>query len=254
MAKKTLVFSMTTAAGAGTYAAPLISEGGAVKNQAGWVAPKAWGIAKVLISGAAGSFITIQRNSHTADNIVLQQLADTIVDLKKTINIAKILGAAGKPTAVEVLQGETIAITATVTGNSTISITLEMDDSLPVVNCRAVRVAGANAAVALTPTETGANIIVGLNPNANYKVRGCYLWSTTAQDYQMQLGNQSIALPAQNAILTGFGYTKLDDQQADVMAGSGATFASSFSLWAKCVAADAAAIATQCYSVIFSSS
>lgn len=240
--KKVLMFQMVTAAGAGTYAAALISENGAVKNQAAWVANKAYGITKIIPMGANGSYSCIHRNDHPADDITLTHPADTLADYDKVIDIQDIFGGQG----IAVNASESITINVTVTGNATINILIELDDAIKVVNARGVRAAGANALVANTPIETGANIYANFNPNVEYRMRGVALLSTSIQTAYAMIKDNAIALPGANAILTGQGYAKLTDSQAKILTGTGADFTNTFSLYVTATAADAANVQFWC--------
>lgn len=235
--KKVLMFSMTTAAGAGTYASTLISEDGQVKNLAGWTAPKDYGITRIIPMGAAGDYSTLARSAHAADNLVFVHPADTLADYDKEIAIDKMFGA-----GIIVTANETLTLTNTVTGNATINVLIELDSDIQKVNARAVRALGATAYTANVPTETGANIPANFNPNAPYRMRGCSLKSTTIQTAYAMLKGFSVALPGANAVLTGQGYAILTPEQAKVMTGSGADYNATFALYATGTAADATAV------------
>lgn len=228
---------MTTAAGAGTYASTLISENGQVKNLAGWVAPKDMAITKIQPMGANGDYSCIARSAHQADNITFVHPADTLADYDKVIDIVEMFG--GKA-GIVVSKNETLTMTNTVTGNATINVQIELDDSITRVNARGIRAAGATAFTANVPTETGANIPTNLNPNLNYRIRGASLKSTSIQMAYAMLKGASVAIPGSNAILTGQGYTALTSEQAGVLTGSGSDFHSTFALYATGTAADAA--------------
>lgn len=247
--KKTLMFSQTNTGGtAATIAMSLISEDGQVKNQAQWTAPKNMAITRLIPIGATGNYSTLSRSSHAADNIVFVHPADTLADQDKNINIIDYLGGKG----IEVLANESITMTSTISNSGTTSVLIELDDSVGAVNARMVRAAGANAAVALTPVESGANIVTGLNPNAKYRMRAFWATSTTIQHVMVKLNNNCIAMPGKNAILTGQGHTKLSDDQAAAMTGTGAEFTSGFSAWITCVTTDAANV--QVFNILFESS
>lgn len=235
--KSVLMFQMVTAAGAGTYAAALISENGQVKNQAAWTAPKDMAITKIIPMGANGDYSTLARNDHQADDLIFVHPSDTLADYDKVIDIVEMFG--GKA-GIVVNKGESITLTNTVTGNATINVMIELDDSITRVNGRGIRAAGVNALVANTPTETGGNIPADLNPSTTYRARGVSLKSTSIQTAMGVLKGASTALPGSNAILTGQGYSKLDKDQAEVMQGTGAEWDSTFGLWVTGTAADAA--------------
>lgn len=237
MAKKVLVFSMTTAAGAGTYASTLISEDGQVKALAGWVAPKEYGITKIQPMGANGSYSCLARSAHQADDLTFIHPADTLADYEKVIPIDQMFG--GKA-GIVVSANETITLTNTVTGNATINVIIELDDVVSKVNARGVRVAGSNAMVANTPTETGALLPADFNPNAEYRLRGSNITSTTIQSAYAMLLGQSVLLPGANAVVTGQGYAILTNEAAKVMTGTGADYNATFQLYCLASAADAA--------------
>lgn len=237
MAKKVLVFQMVTAAGAGTYAATLISEDGQVKALAGWTAPKQYAITKIQPMGANGDYSCFARSAHQADDITFVHPADTLADYDKVIDIVEMFG--GKA-GIVIDANETLTLTNTVTGNATINVQVELDDSVTAVNARGMRIAGANALGANTPTETGGNFAANLNPNATYRIRSQSLKSTTIQMAYAMLKGNSTAMPGSNAILTGQGYTTLSKQQAEVMTGTGAEFTNTFFLYVTGSAADAA--------------
>lgn len=239
------MFQMVTAAGAGTYAAAVISEDGQVKNLAGWTAPRAMAITKIIPMGANGSYSCLARNAHASDDITFMHPSDTLADYDKVIDFYAMLGNHG----VEVAANETITMTCTVTGNATINVLVELDDTVPAVNARGIRVAGAAAAVANTPTETGGNVATNLNPNASYRMRGLNFTSTTIQTAYAMIGGAATALPGANAVVTGQGYATLDARQAAVMTGKGSEFQSTFSLYITATAADAANV--QIISIIF---
>lgn len=246
--KKVLIFQLVAGGAVTNSAATLISEDGQTKSSNLWTANKKWGITKVIIMGASTTYVTLTRSGHSADTMVLMPPADTLADLKKTINLAKILG--GKAVIIDAKEG--LSVTATTSGATTTNITLELDDSMATTNARAVRAAGTTAMVANTPTESGANVVTGLNPNGTYRVRGTYLTSTSMQSMVMRLGNNYIALPSTNAIQSGQGYTTLTTDQATLMTGEGSEYTSTFSLWGVASAADAAN--TQFFGVIFEAS
>ena len=235
--KKVLMFSMTNAAGAGTYAANLISEDGQVKNLAGFTAPKDYGITKIIPMGANGSFSTFARSAHQADNLVITHPADTLADYDKEIPIDKMLNA-----GIIINANETLTLTNTVTGNATINVLVELDDSIAKVNARGIQVAGANAFVANTPTETGGNVPANFNPNVQYRLRGIAFLSTSIQTAYAMLKGSSVALPGANAILSGQGYSILTPEQAKVMTGTGADWVNTFFLYATGTAADAVGV------------
>lgn len=246
MAKTVLMFQMVTAAGAGAYDAALISENGQVKNQAAWTAPRQMAITKIIPMGANGNFSTLARNAHAADDITFVHPSDTLADYDKVIDILNMFG--GKA-GIVVDQGESITINTTVTGNATINILIELDDSVTKVNARGIQAAGVNALVANTPTESGGNVPANLNPNVTYRMRGVSLKSTSIQTAYGMLKGSATALPGSNAILTGQGYSKLDSDQAIVMQGTGAEYLATFGLWVTGTAADAANV--QFYYIIF---
>lgn len=236
MGKTCLMFSMTTAAGAGTYASNLISENGQVKNLAGWVAPKKMAITKIIPMGAAGDYSVINRSAHQADAITFVHPADTLADYDKEIKIDDILGGQG----IVVDANETLTLNNVVTGNATINVLIELDDTIKSVNARGVRAAGANALVANVPTETGGNIPTNFNPNALYRMRASCLKSTSIQTAYAMLNGHSCALPGSNAILTGQGYSIISKEGCAVLSGSGATWQSTYFQYVTGTAADAA--------------
>lgn len=233
--KKVLMFSMTTAAGAGTYASTLISEDGQVKALAGWTAPKTMGITKIIPMGAAGSHSTIARSQHASDDITFTHPADTLADYDKEIPIDKMFGA-----GIIVEANETLTLNNIVTGNATINVLIELDDKIKTCNARGIRIAGAAAYVANVPTETGGNVAADLAPNTEYRIRGACLLSTSIQTAYAMLNGQSVALPGANAILTGQGYAILSKEAMEAMTGTGSEFAATFQLYATGTAADAA--------------
>lgn len=235
--KTVLMFSMTTAAGAGTYASTLISENGAVKNQASWVANRDCAITKIIPMGANGDYSCLARSGHQADNLTFVHPSDTLADYDKVVDLLKMFG--GKA-GVAVDKSESISLTNTVTGNATINVLIELDDAVTRVNARGVRIAGANALVANVPTESGGNVATNFNPNTDYRLRGASLKSTSIQTAFGVLKGSSVALPGSNAILTGQGYSTLDPDQAKVMQGLGSEWQSTFGLWVTGTAADAA--------------
>lgn len=245
--KKTLIFSMTTAAGAGTYAMTLISEDGTVKNQAAFTAPKDMAITRIIPMGANGSYSTMARSAHQADNSVFDHPADTLADHTKTIDFMELMGQ-----GIEISANEQLTFTTTVTGNATISLGVELDDTVKKTNARCIRAAGVNAAVALTPTESGGNVATNMNPIAKYRLRAARITSTSIQHVELKLGTNTILVPGVNAILTGQGFVKLSDDQASVMTGFGAEWQSTFNAWLTCTAADAANV--QFLNMLFESS
>lgn len=237
---------MTTAAGAGTYAATLIRDNGKVRNADAYTANKRYGITRVQIMNAGGSYITMSRSSHQEDDITLEQIADTLADADKVIDLFEMLG--GKGVVLEANEG--LSIDVTVTANSTIDIFVELDDTIPVTNAYGVRAAGANAAVANTCVETGANVTAAMNPNKKYRARGIYFTSTTIINAQLGVdGNGLVTVPGQNAILTGQGFTVLKPDQAKVLEGTGSTYQSTFECWIAATAADAANV--QVINIVF---
>lgn len=245
MGKKVLMFSMTTVAGAGTYASTLISEDGQVKNLAGFVAPRDMAITKIIPMGAAGSYSCFARNDHPGDDITFTHPADTLADYDKEIDIREMFGGAG----IVINKNETLTLTNTVTGNATINVLVELDDTIRRVNARGVRIAGATAFTANVPTETGGNVAANMNPSTEYRLRGCALLSTSIQTAYAMLKGLSVALPGANAILTGQGYKLLSPEAAKVMSGTGADYTATFALYATGTAADAANV--QFYCLIF---
>jgi len=237
MGKTVLVFSMTTAAGAGTYASTLISENGQVKNLAGWTAPRKMAITKITPMGANGDYSCFARSDHPSDNITFVHPADTLADYDKVIDVVEMFG--GKA-GIIINPNEGLSLTNTVTGNATINVQIELDDSITAVNARAIRIAGANAFVANVPTETGGNVAANLKPNSAYRVRSFCFQSTSIQMAYAMLKGNSCSLPGANAVLTGQGYTALTDEQAGILEGSGAEFTNTFLLYATGTAADAA--------------
>lgn len=239
----TLHFTYNNAAGgAGTYTIPLANEDGNARASNFWTAPKPMGITRVIITGANGNYISMARNAHQADTMQLAQQADTLADLKKTIQLSKILGDGKSPKGLEVLGDETLTITATMTGNGVISILVELDDTIPVVNAIGIVQAGVNAAVAYALTPTGANIAAGMDPKKNYRLRGVYFTSTTILGVVLRMKTNYVSIPGQNAVLTGQGYTKLAAEQANVMVGTGSEYRANYEASILCSAADAAAV------------
>lgn len=237
MTRRVQVWTMTTAAGAGTYAMTLISENGVARNLTTWRTPAAMGICKVKAMGANGVRYTITRTGHAADTLVFPQLADTLADVNKEIDLEKLLDNAG----IELLAGEDVTITSTVSGNATITLVIELDESITRVNVRAPRVAGASAAVAATPTETGANLRAALSASARYTLKALFVTSTTIEHLISRFGVKGRelyeAIDTPGALLTGVGnYGKLDKP----VAGTGAEFGTDYALDIMCSAADAA--------------
>ena len=235
--KTVLQYTMTTGAGAGTYAATNVSVNGKTKSQATYVADKNYGITKVQIMGANGSYITVARDGHPGDDLNLIQQADALTDAQKMIDIYELFNQKG----ITLDKGEGLSMTIAVTANATIDVFIELDDSVSRVNGKAVRVLGSNAAVANTPVETGALVPGGFAPSDVYRGRACYFTSTTIQNMSIGLNNKGLCVqPGQNAILTGQGYTKLDNKQAELMTGTGQEYSATFEAWINATAADAA--------------
>lgn len=237
---------MTTAAGAGTYAATLTADNGVARNLAGYTSPKKQAITKVQIMGANATYIDIARSAHQGENLTLMPVADTLADAVKSIDIADIMGGKG----IIVDLNEVLTINVTVSGNATVLVFIELDDKIATVNAKAVRAAGANAAVAATPTDTGGNVPTGMNPNKTYRPRAVYATSTTIQNLTLSLNDSDcISLDGQTAIVSGQGYQKLRDEQAAVMQGTGNVYAQTFKAFITASAADAANV--QFIGVIF---
>lgn len=228
---------MTTAAGAGTYAATLIYENGITRNQTTYTVPKAMGIVKAKAMGANGLRYTLTRSGHPADTMVFPCLADTLADMAKEIDIEKILGGAGA----ELIENENLTMTVTVGGNATVIIVLELDDAVQRVNVRAPYVAGAAAMVAGVPTETGANLRAALSTTARYELRALFVTSTSIEHlitrWTVQGQESYEALETPGALVTGLGnYAALDRP----IVGTGSQYVTDFYLDEEASAADAA--------------
>lgn len=237
MSRRVQVWTMTTAAGAGTYAMTLIAENGVTRNLTTYRTPSAMGICKVKAMGANGVRFTITRAGHAADTLVFPQLADTLADVNKEIDIEKLLDGAG----IELTSGEDVSITSTVSGNATITLVIELDDAITRVNVRAPRVAGAAAAIAATPVETGANLRAALSSSARYTLKAIFATSTTIEHlitrFTVKGRELYEAVDTPGALLTGVGnYGKLDKP----ITGTGAEFGTDFALDIIASAADAA--------------
>lgn len=235
--RRVQTWNMTTVAGAGTYAANMTSENGVVRTAATWRVPKSMALMKVKAMGANGLRFTITRSAHVADTLVFPQLADTLADREKEIDLEKLLDGAG----IEFIEGEDVTITVTVGGNASVNLFLEFDESKQRVNVRAPRVAGAAAAVADTPTETGANLRAALGSANKYVLKALLVTSTTIQGAITRFtptGQESFeSIDTPGALVAGAGnYAKLDKP----VSGTGAVFGTDFYLDVVCSAADAA--------------
>lgn len=237
--KRTLHFQMVTAAGAGTYAATLIRDNGKVRNSDAYTSDKLQAITRVQIMGANGMHTVLARSSHPGDDLDLIQIADTLADQDKVIDLIDILDGKG----VELKASEALSLTVEVSGNATINIFIELDDSVPRVNAYAVRVAGTDAAVASTGVETGGNVPGAMNPIKTYRMRAIYATSTSIVSMDIGVnGNGLIHTPGQNAIVTGQKFQKLTKDQATLMIGTGSEYVNTFEAWITATAADAAAV------------
>lgn len=231
--KNVIGFSMTTAAGAGTYAATHNRDGILTKNATYYKASKPQAIVGITIMGANALRIIMYRDGHQADDIYLPAIADTLADLKKKIPIKDLLDNAG----IELLANEQLSMDIVVGGNATVNVEIELDDACQRTNVRGVYAAGANALNANVATETGANVVSGLNSNANYKPKATYITSTTMQSAAMGFqGGEIELLETQTAVVSGQPMYKL----ASLPTAKGEKYKTDFVLLALGSAADAA--------------
>lgn len=227
--------------GAGTAAALLQYEDGIARGGAGaWTAPKDMAVTKMSIMGANAVGATMIRGGHTADNVTIPALADTLADVNKVVDFKDLLDGAG----IDIKSGEVVNFQSIAGAATTTMLMVELDDSVPRVNVRAPRVAGAAAvAVALVPQETGANLRAALSTTSRYSLKAMFLTSTTIisvfHRWTKNPGATVQMTPGAGAIVSGLSnYSKIGTP----LIGTGADFNTDYQLEILCTAVDAAAV------------
>ena len=226
-------------AGAATNAALIDYEDGIARAALpNWTANKRWGITKITMTGAVALGFTIIRGGHVGDNVTVPVLSFTLAGVNKTVDLVKLLGGAGLVVDLhEVVNFQSIG-----SGAGTTDITVELDDSIAVVNARGPRVAGAAAAVANVPTETLANLRATLGASDKYSLRAMYTTSTSILNLIMRWTGQTPTVQSVNgcgALGAGLSnYVLLDTP----ITGLGSVFGTDVFGDIICTAADAAAV------------
>lgn len=220
--KTTLIFE-TTHAGATTLASVLLFENGQVRAAGGWTAPKRMGITRVTIAGVAVNFALITRNGHARSPITLNgnQAAATIIGGRPGYDF---MYNCGKGVIVD--NNETLTVTTTATGAGVVKVSIELDDAVPLMDFRAVRVAGSAALVVDTPTPTGANVAPGIQPNGRYKLRLCNIFAaaTSNDSYIGFKDGGQIQIGTPHAAALNSAPRWLADDQVKYLSGTGTEF------------------------------
>lgn len=225
--------------GAGEAAALLQYEDGVARGGlAVWTAGKAWGIVKVSVMTANALGVRIVRGGHQGDDVTIPCCGDTLADFEQSVDLKDLLDGAG----IDVRANEVLNFVSIAGAACTTSIVIELEDNCPRVNVRGLRVAGAAAAVADVPTETGANIRAGLSNDGTYKLKAMLFTSTTIQKVMLRWTKQgevtNQCIDGSPALAAGAQFRKLKTP----LRGTGATFGTDFFAEILATAADAAAV------------
>lgn len=224
------------AGGAGTYTIPFISQNGAVINLNSYTVPKKMAISRVAFVSTVGTHGIITRSSHAEDLFHVPALSDTGADYQQAMDLEKMFGA-----GLVVESSEGITCQGLVTGNGTMWVFMELDDSLTGKNYRCIRAAGANAASATAPVETGGNVCAALAPTKEYTMCALYFHSTTPLKISVGMKNGELTdVNAHTALLIGHKFATMTEKQKLILKGKGSEWQSSFRAYVQCTAADAA--------------
>lgn len=226
------------AGGAGTYTIPFISQNGQVINSNTFTVPKDMAISRAAFVSTVGTHAIIARSSHTENPLHIPALSDSGADYEQAVDFEAMIGK-----GVVVLGSEVLSAQGLVSGNGTMWVFIELDDTISKADFRMVRAAGANAAVAATPTETGANVCTALAPTKKYKLRALYCHSTTPLKVSIGMKDGTLTdFNAHTALLIGHKFSIVNPRQQTTLEGLGSEWIANFRAYIVCTAADAAAV------------
>lgn len=224
------------AGGAGTFTIPFISQNGAVINTNTYTVPKKMAISRVSFVSTVGTHAIITRSSHSEDVFHVPALSDSGADYQQAVDLEKMFDA-----GLVVEGSEGITVQGLVTGNGVMWVFMELDDTTPGKNYRCIRAAGANAASATAPVETGGNVCAALAPTKKYTLCGLYFHSTTPLKISVGMKNGELTdVNAHTALLIGHKFSTMTEKQKLILSGLGSEWQSSFRAYVQCTAADAA--------------
>lgn len=232
-----------TAAGA-AVAQPIlrISENGTPRAGADWTAPVAGCISKIIIcndSAGQQNSITLNRNKHPGSPIALQAPADLAADMEMKVEFLNKFGY-----GIVMDTGETLNITGNMVGASVCDVFIDFIENGPAADFRAVRVVGANAAVADADTETGANFVIGADPSKRYKLVAFYgLGAATTKSFGAQVNSKGVVSIQAKSVVVNAGqpYEYIAPSESEFLIGTGAEWRDTGQIFINDSAATAAA-------------